>query len=605
MIQAKQILDGLGSDLQDSGWYTPAWLPETMGKIESKFEDACERWRSLYRAAMEQREAQNLIISDASRSQRDRDQARRLRAEAETQIELLLQSGSTFQSDFYSYRYFASEGFLPGYNFPRLPLSAFIPGRRGARGRDEYIARPRFLAISEFGPGSFIYHEGSRYVISRVMVAVQEDEELASGKIKQCAACGYIHPVSLGDGVDNCEMCEERLPHALNSLFRMRNVSTRRRDRINSDEEERTKYGYTLRTGFRFAQHGGVSAYRLTEIIGQGGQCLATLKYGHGATLWRINMGWANKKEHAAPGFLLDVNRGIWTKEGTGEADAELGEAGTGRTQRVIPYVEDRKNCLLFVPNGHLGAEGIISLQAALKQAIQRVFQLEDFELSTETLPAGDDPFSILIYESAEGGAGVLRRLVDDPKSMGAVAREALSLCHFNPETGQDLGRAEHATDACVVACYDCLMNYGNQRVHTKLDRHAIKDYLLGLTTAQVSSAPSSQTRSAHLEGLKKRCESSLEKQWLDQLDLRGHALPSNAQYSLPECKTRPDFFYAKERVAVYVDGPHHEYPERQARDQVQQDAMEDLGVTVVRFAAGEQWGPALDKFPHVFGRKK
>ena len=31
-------------------------------------------------------------------------------------------------SDFYSYRYFASEGFLPGYSFPRLPLAAYIPG---------------------------------------------------------------------------------------------------------------------------------------------------------------------------------------------------------------------------------------------------------------------------------------------------------------------------------------------------------------------------------------------------------------------------------------------------------------------------------------------
>ena len=39
------------------------------------------------------------------------------------------------QSDFYSYRYMASEGFLPGYNFPRLPLSAYIPGRRTRAGR--------------------------------------------------------------------------------------------------------------------------------------------------------------------------------------------------------------------------------------------------------------------------------------------------------------------------------------------------------------------------------------------------------------------------------------------------------------------------------------
>lgn len=605
MIRAKQILDGLDSELQGCGWYAPTWLSETMNKIEPQFEDACERWRSLYRAAVEQRDAQNTIISDASRSHNDRDQARRLRAEAETQIELLLQSSSKFQSDFYSYRYFASEGFLPGYNFPRLPLSAFVPGRRGVRGRDEYISRPRFLAISEFGPGSFIYHEGSRYVISRVMVAVQEDEELASGKIKQCSSCGYIHPIAKGDGLDICEMCGERLPPALDNLFRMRNVSTRRRDRINSDEEERTKYGYTLRTGFRFAKHGGTSAYRLSEIRSQDGQRQATLKYGHGATLWRINLGWANKTGNAPPGFMLDLDRGMWTKEGTGGADAELNEVGTGRTQRVIPYVEDRKNCLLFVPEIHLSPDAIITLQAALKQAIQREYQLEEFELASETLPAGKEPLSILLYESAEGGAGVLRRLVDDPKALGAVAKEALRLCHFNPETGQDLGRAEHATEDCVVACYDCLMSYGNQRVHAQLDRHSIKDYLLSLSVAQVFSAPSGQTRSVHLDALKKRCDSGLEKKWLDHLDSLSHALPSHAQYPLPECKTRPDFFYAKEKVAVYIDGPHHEYPERQTRDQAQQDAMEDLGITVIRFAAGEQWQPILDKYPHVFGRKK
>lgn len=604
-IRAKQILDDISSDLQGCGWYAPTWLDETMSKVENLFEDACERWRSLYRAAVDQRDTQNLIISDASRSQKDRDQARRLRAEAETQIELLLQSNSRFQSDFYSYRYFASEGFLPGYNFPRLPLSAFLPGRRGVRGRDEYISRPRFLAISEFGPGSFIYHEGSRYVISRVMVAVQEDEELASGKVKQCSACGYIHPVTQGDGLDICEMCGERLPHAWDNLFRMRNVATRRRDRINSDEEERTRYGYTLRTGFRFAQHGGIPAYRTAEIHGQDGTIQATLKYGHSATLWRINLGWANRAETAPPGFMLDFDRGMWTKEGSGGADAELGEAGTGRTRRVIPYVEDRKNCLLFVPGASLSPSSIISLQAALKQAIQREYQLEEFELASEALPAGDEPQAIMLYESAEGGAGVLRRLVDDPTAMRAIAKEALRLCHFNPNTGEDLGRAEHASENCIVACYDCLMNYGNQRVHPRLDRHGIKDYLLAITNAQVHSAPSYQTRAAHLEALKKTCDSNLEKKWLDHLDKYGHALPSHAQYFIAECKTRPDFFYAKEKVAVYIDGPHHEFLERQARDAVQQDFMEDLGITVLRFPAGEQWQSILDKYPHVFGRKK
>ncbi len=98
-----------------------------------------------------------------------------MRREAESQLKLLTETEDFGQSDFYSYRYFASEGFLPGYNFPRLPLSAFIPARR-TRQREEYLSRPRFLAISEFGPRAVVYHEGSRYLINRVILPVQDDE---------------------------------------------------------------------------------------------------------------------------------------------------------------------------------------------------------------------------------------------------------------------------------------------------------------------------------------------------------------------------------------------------------------------------------------------
>ena len=86
-------------------------------------------------------------------------------------MELLLNEARTdYQSDFYSYRYFASEGFLPGYNFPRLPVSAFIPARRRGKAVEDWLSRPRFVAIQEFGPQALIYHEGSVYRVNRVMI---------------------------------------------------------------------------------------------------------------------------------------------------------------------------------------------------------------------------------------------------------------------------------------------------------------------------------------------------------------------------------------------------------------------------------------------------
>ena len=150
--RARRLLESIGPDLAKAGWYRQDWLDDVLGRVPQSFDEACNRWRSLYRAAVQQRALQNRVIGDHSRPSMDRDRAKRLRAQAESQIALLTDPENCFEGDFYSYRYFASEGFLPGYNFPRLPLSAFIPARRGRLGRDEFLSRPRFLAIAEFGP---------------------------------------------------------------------------------------------------------------------------------------------------------------------------------------------------------------------------------------------------------------------------------------------------------------------------------------------------------------------------------------------------------------------------------------------------------------------
>jgi len=146
--KAERVIASLLPALHQSDWFNDNWLTQVFDQIPFRFEEACNRWRDLYMAALKQRDLQNAIIGDASRPPADRDRARRLRREAENQIELLLESRNVMQSDFYVYRYFASEGFLPGYNFPRLPLSAYIPARRVKTDEGEYLSRPRFLAVS-------------------------------------------------------------------------------------------------------------------------------------------------------------------------------------------------------------------------------------------------------------------------------------------------------------------------------------------------------------------------------------------------------------------------------------------------------------------------
>ena len=598
-VRAERVLSTIGDDLVTAGWYSPGWLDEVLGQVARQFDQACERWRGLYRAALAQATAQDRIIRDASRPLADKQQAERLRREAEQQLKLLTETEDFAQSDFYSYRYFASEGFLPGYNFPRLPLSAFIPARR-TRQREEYLSRPRFLAISEFGPRAVVYHEGSRYLINRVILPVRDDELLTT-QAKQCGECGYLHPFPDGPGPDLCERCGAQLPSPLRPLLRLQNVATKRRDKINCDEEERLRLGYEIHTGVRLADQGGVPVQADARLMLDDGS-VATLTYGRAATLWRINLGWARRRNWGQFGFVLDTERGYWSRNDQIEDDPE--DPLSARTTRVIPYVEDRRNCLLVRPEESLDLGRMVSLEAALKNAIQVQYQLEDNELATELLPSGSEPRILLIYESAEGGAGVLRRLLEEPDAVAHVARRALELCHFDPETGEDRRKSERATEECEAACYDCLMHYGNQPVHRLLDRQLIRETLLRLTRARTESAPGGQTRAEHLAMLKRLAGSDLERRWLDLLEAQNLRLPSAAQKLVEGCQTRPDFFYADDMTAIYVDGPPHDFPDRDRRDSERTECMEDAGYTVIRFHHRDDWDATIARYPHVFGRQ-
>lgn len=575
------------------------WLNRELAQIYNSFEHACRRWRGLYKSALDQSKRQSQIILDSSQTSRDRETAKRLRAEAEAQLNLLLEKSESSHSDFYSYRYFASEGFLPGYNFPRLPLSAFLPGRRQQRGVDEFLTRPRFLAISEFGPRSFIYHEGSRYLINKVILPVEDESHSFKRRAAQCEACGYIHPLEDEPGPDLCVHCKSKRLKAYDKLFRMQNVATRRRSRINSDEEERFRLGYELKTGFRFAVRESASAPS-AKLISKDDDLLATLVYGHAATLWRMNLGWRRRKDKGETGYLLDTKRGYWAKSQVADEDPE--DPLSPCSERVVPYVEDTRNCIIIQPEEKLNGIQMASLEAALKTAIQVHFQLEDRELATEALPSSDDRRYILLYEASEGGAGVLRRLAEDADALPAIARRAMEICHFDPETAEDRRRAKDAREDCEAACYDCLLSYYNQRDHRLLDRHYLPDILKQWMRASVQASPVI-AREDQFKRLLNLCQSNLERNWVEKVKEMKLRLPEEGQSIVEDCGVRPDFLYRDKGTAIFIDGPHHDTAEVKAKDEKQQELLENSGFIVIRFHHAADWEPILSRYPDLFGK--
>ena len=601
--RAEAVIAEIRPELERTAWFHADWVDEVLDRIERSFDAACERWRSLYRAAVRQRELHHRIIGDHSRPESERNHSARLRAQAESQIRLLTEAEGVYEGDFYSWRYFATEGFLPGYNFPRLPISAYVPGRRRRKGRDEFISRPRFLAVSEFGPRALIYHEGARYRVSRVNLdfgsdAIEDTHRLATDTMKRCERCGYAH-LQAGEAhlAEVCDRCGDALdtPSRIDHLVRMQNVSLRHAQRITCDEEERQRFGYHLVTAYRFPEVNGRLDRKDAEVRADGA-CVLTLSYGDATDLYRVNLGWSHQDGSQPHGFNLDLERGYWSRN---QADAEDRDdaAAEGRIARVVPFVRDTRNALVMRFEPARAAPETASLQAAFKQAIQQHFQLEPRELSCEAMPSPRERREILFYEASEGGAGVLRQLAEAPAVLPALARRALAICHYDPGTGED-----RAADRCGRACYECLLDYGNQPDHRILDRALIRDLLTDLSRAECRPAGGAGSRSERLAALRKRCDSRLEQRWLDMVESLGLRLPSDAQYAIPGHHTRPDFFYREANAAIYVDGPPHDAPAQAREDEAKTRALIEAGYIVIRFHHGADWRAVFRRHADLFG---
>jgi superfamily II DNA or RNA helicase len=564
----QRILQACRPDRAGASWFTPQWLDATLDHAPQAFADACDRWRDLYTAADAQlQEARRAIdqFHQGAATREERDEALQRQQEALRQKDLLcnVASRSHSDADFYPYRYFASEGFLPGYNFPRLPVRAFLPTERT---EGNFLARPRFLALTEFGPQNVIYHEGRKYRVTRTILPAG-DVQRRFVRARICRICGYFHE---GTDDDVCAQCGTPLTtqraQVLPNLFEMTTVTTRRVDRITCEEEERLREGFALTTHYQFSRgHGHLRRDTATVQFGSGNGGTGTydLTYGPAATIWRINHGWRRSRQ---PGFALDLRTGRWGRQPGGE-DIDTADDVTGSSVRtgIRIVVRDTRNLLVLVPAPAVSAnlEQLTSLQYALEQGIAAAFQLEAQELTSERLGEGRQS-RIIYWEAAEGGAGVLRRLVEEPDALARVARAALDICHYDPDNGQ-----EHAAGECRRACYRCLLAYSNQPVHHLLDRRLVRDLLLELTRATVVlSTPATSTAAAapaaDIPPATRRV--------LDYLQAHGGRLPDAIQ---PDISGRHPHLVYQPTIVLLC-------PEPGEAVATMQNELEDAGYTVI-----------------------
>ena len=556
-----------------ASWLAEDALLEVAREAGSEFDRAFDRWRELYKAAIETRDRARRDGDRPRQTREERRTAERREAEAKRELLLLKNEGSQDESDFYPYRYLASEGFIPGYNFPRLPLRTLIAAAADA----ETVDRPRFIGLAEFGPGNVIYHEGRRHRVEGLVVPSTGLQERLR-RAKFCRACGHAHPGDQSQA-DLCAFCATRLDGAgadlALALLDQPTSRAMRQMRISSEEEERVREGYQVETYFQAA---GEGMERVTLIETGSGEPVIELAMLRQATLWRVNHGW--RRARARDGFTLDPRTGRWRSQEP--EDDDTGE----RLRGIKPFVTDTRNLLFVRPVVAEAADDrfMKSLAFALRRAVQLAFQVEEQELAVELIGEGEHR-RILLWEAAEGGVGVAERLLEEPARLPGLAGEALHLLHADAETGKpDAAWAER----CGGACYECLLSYANQVDHRFLDRFVVLDFLKAMARAKVEPPAGIDDPAGMWERLADRLDpgSSFERAVLDALRAGGYPPPDAAQHCpVDGLAVQVDFYYRRDPVpgiCVFVDGPMHDDPRRSRKDEQTRQALAERGFRVV-----------------------
>ncbi len=574
-------------------------LKERLKELGPAFDQAFKRWRMLYRDATIQLTEAQAEIARAHRDPRSTQykEARRREALASSALSQLMNnprssrtgSSSMAIGEFYPWRYLAAEGFLPGYNFTRLPIRLALEHGDSI----EYVDRPRSLALTEFGPENIVYHNGQHYRVESLFLA-SGVFELHRGLATKNS--GYFlldreAETTNNDPFTGVPIDQGSSKIEYGALVEMAESKGMPKERISCDEEERSQEGYVTQTWFSYPQ--GTESLLEQRLATEGGDPLLRMRYLPACTIVTVNESW---KLGDQEGFWIDTRTGFWKRK---QPQAKPGDTSfdPGVYKKVRTYTTETADAVYLEPLHALGLdrEGRISLQHALLRALAERYQAEESELGAVLIGDQDEP-NILLYENAEGSLGVLSQLVADPEALSGLAAAAWKICRLDD------------ADYRIKASYDDLLTYYNQRDHASISRLSIKPALelLKALKGEVRRPGATEGYDERYTLLLGQIDQSAptERKFLDTLHRLGLRLPDECQPQISDVYVRPDFRY-DERVAVFCDGSHHDAAWAAERDLAKRDALRERGWEVLVWRYDENLEAWLQRRPDIFRKVK
>lgn len=559
-------------------WFNDDFIDNTIKNFTHDFDEVFDAWRSEYRNLSAE-------LNEINRTLRYEKYDNKLSRKREY-IEQKMSDMREGERGFYTYRYLGARGFLPGYAFPSATTTVFLS--------NDEIAHNREIAMSEYGPGNFIYYKNQRFVVWGARPKTK-DNKVAYNEILICDNCGTAY-IKEKANISVCEVCGTSLEGVMPMTYlEMPDMIAVKRYNITADEEERMRNGYDITYHYgKGNSKGTIKRYNLLN----NGKKIAEITYEHNGHIITINNGIKNisldseEDDLAEPSsFAICETCNKWLLKQNKIEEHKSGVDGRCGTNGSLPNVKE--NVKIYTDSIH--DIMIISLNlpdefkevndekfyttflAAFLSGLDVVYETDESELNGFLMhDQENNSYRVVIYEVAEGGEGILENLISSKGlRFQQVIKEAMNIMH------------EGQKDGCERACYDCLCSYRNQHKQHLLDRNLVLPLLREMKEIKIIETNKNFSL-GNYQNLYDKCESELEKEVLSIINKEGLPLPSYSQYTINidgHPLIRADFYYylsGKRPIVVCVDGPQHDNKAQKDRDEKTRNLLKSRGYKVI-----------------------
>lgn len=508
-------------------WLDEAYVRSRIDAFPDKLRRGLDHWCARYRETYGELQK---LRSKVRATAQEMDRERKLRAALDT-LEL--------DPRYYPLSYLQSVGVLPRYGFPGDQIVV-----RDAKQRE--IAQAAAVGIREFAPGNTVYVAGRKIRVNRISFSggTSEDPRNNADTYRYCPNCNFISYDALAQ---ECAYCREVL--STGRCLKFEAARGMDLEYIGQEDEYRDRSSYDAQEYLIPREGTGVPGAIDRDANGW------KFHYSRLRQIEIFNRGRFGRDGSVEP-FKVCLECGVWQERLAHTDDADEDQPAGSRHEASCNVstwdasLDDRVENALHLKASFqgdvvqveisplvAGEDGWLeTFPRALLLGLQLELYVNPREVGYFARRWRDDSgerTEIVFYDSMPGGTGYLKRLVDDLPLVARRAAEHMKAC------------------SCESACYRCLKDFWNQRVHDRLDKRRILAAMETIAASTAAAAPVTPAEDV-------RFESFLEARFYDELRKAGLPLPQTQKVvRSPDGRyiVRADFVYETPPIVVLTDG--------------------------------------------------